>query len=69
MRLKTDRAILFSTHIIADVEAVSDRVLIIHQGQLLGDGRIADLAEQNDISGAGLEALFAHLVRTTTGSN
>ena len=43
MRLKTDRAILFSTHIIADVEAVSDRVLIIHQGQLLGDGRIADL--------------------------
>lgn len=69
VRLKTDRAILFSTHIIADVEAVSDRVLIIHQGQLLGDGRIADLAEQNDISGAGLEALFAHLVRTTTGSN
>lgn len=69
MRLRTDRAILFSTHIIADVEAVSDRVLIIHQGQLLGDGRIADLAEQNDISGAGLEALFAHLVRTTTGSN
>ena len=69
MRLKTDRAILFSTHIIADVEAVSDRVLIIHQGQLLGDGRIADLAEQNDIPGAGLEALFAHLVRTTTGSN
>ena len=69
MRPKTDRAILFSTHIIADVEAVSDRVLIIHQGQLLGDGRIADLAEQNDISGAGLEALFAHLVRTTTGSN
>ena len=69
MRLRTDRAILFSTHIIADVEAVSDRVLIIHQGQLLGDGRIADLAEQNDITGAGLEALFAHLVRTTTGSN
>ena len=69
MRLKTDRAILFSTHIIADVEAVSDRVLIIHQGQLLGDGRIADLAEQNDITGAGLEALFAHLVRTTTESN
>ncbi len=69
MRLRTDRAILFSTHIIADVEAVSDRVLIIHQGQLLGDGPIADLAEQNDISGAGLEALFAHLVRTTTGSN
>lgn len=69
MRLRTDRAILFSTHIIADVEAVSDRVLIIHQGQLLGDGRIADLAEQNDIIGAGLEALFAHLVRTTTESN
>ncbi len=66
MRLRAERAILFSTHIIADVEAVSDRVLIIHQGRLLGDGRIADLAEQNDIAGAGLEAVFAHLVRTTS---
>ena len=64
--LSPDRAILFSTHIIGDVEAIADRVLIIHQGRLLGDGRVEQLAADADIPGAGLEAVFAHLVRTTT---
>ena len=63
--LRENRAILFSTHIIGDVEAISDRVLIIHQGRLLGAGRIQDLAERAGIPGAGLEEVFAHLVRTT----
>ena len=63
--LRDDRAILFSTHIIGDVEAISDRVLIIHQGRLLGDGRVEDLAREAGIPGAGLEEVFAHLVRTT----
>lgn len=64
VRLKPERAILFSTHIIADVEAISDRVLIIHQGRILGDGRVEDLAAENGIAGAGLEKVFAHLVQT-----
>ena len=64
-RLKQDRAILFSTHIIADVEAVSDRVLIIHEGKLLGDGPAAKLAKQAGVAGASLEELFAHLVSTS----
>ena len=62
--LKPSRAILFSTHIIQDVEAISDRVLIIHQGRLLGDGTLADLAAAAGTAGAGLEDTFAHLVRT-----
>jgi ABC-2 type transport system ATP-binding protein len=64
--LRANRAILFSTHIIGDVEAISDRVLIIHQGRLLGDGRVEDLAKQAGIPDAGLEEVFAHLVLTTT---
>lgn len=71
--LKQDRAILFSTHIIADVEAVSDRVLIIHHGRLLGDGTLAELSARAGLSdsdsagvAAGLEQIFAHLVRTST---
>ncbi|MDA0336396.1 MAG: ATP-binding cassette domain-containing protein [bacterium] len=59
-RLKQDRAILFSTHIIADVEAVSDRVLIIHQGRLLGDGTLAELEQRTGTPG--LENIFAQLV-------
>ena len=63
--LKTDRAILFSTHIVPDVEAISDRVLIIHLGKLLGDGTIAELAAGSNMPGASLEAIFAHRVRTS----
>ena len=63
VRLKPERAILFSTHIIADVEAISDRVLVIHRGRILGDGRVEDIAAQNGIAGAGLEKVFAHLVQ------
>ena len=64
--LRPNRAILFSTHIIADVEAISDRVLIIHQGRLLGAGRVAELAQEAGIAGAALEETFAHLVRTSS---
>ncbi len=63
--LSRDRAVLFSTHIIADVEAASDRVLIIHQGRLLAQGPLPELAAASGRPGAGLEQLFAHLVRTS----
>ena len=61
--LKSGRAILFSTHIIADVEAISDRVVAIHQGRLLGDGTVSELGTRSGLSGVGLEEIFAHLVR------
>ena len=61
--LRTDRAILFSTHIIADVEAISDRVLIIHQGQILGNGTVKELAKLNGIPESNLEQIFAHLIK------
>ena len=63
--LKSGRAILFSTHIVPDVEAISDRVLIIHQGRLLGDGTIEELAADSGMEGAALEEIFAHRVRTS----
>lgn len=66
-QLSRDRAVLFSTHIIADVEASSDRVLIIHQGRLLAQGRLPDLAAASGRPQAGLEELFAHLVQTSRG--
>ena len=64
-RLRQDRAILFSTHIIADVEAVSDRVLIIDRGRLLANGELPTLCEEYGLASPSLEALFAHLVATT----
>nr|ADI22845.1 ABC-type multidrug transport system, ATPase component [uncultured nuHF2 cluster bacterium HF0500_31B05] len=63
-RLRPNRAILFSTHIVSDVEAISDRVLIIHLGRLLGNGRIDELADAAGVgASSSLETVFANLVR------
>ena len=38
-----DRLVLFSSHILEDIEQVSDRVVMLRQGKLVGDTTIADL--------------------------
>jgi ABC-2 type transport system ATP-binding protein len=43
-RLATQSTILFSSHILSEVEAVCDRVIIIMNGQVRADARLADLA-------------------------
>lgn len=42
------KTILFSTHIMKEVEAVCDRVLIINKGMLVADKKLADLREDNE---------------------
>jgi len=61
--LQQGRSILFSTHIIQDVEDVSDRVMIIHEGRLLATGTLAELGERAGAPGERLEPVFAQLVR------
>ncbi len=60
--LRPNRVILFSSHIIHEVSALSDRVLMINQGRLLADGHIQTLAKQTG-QPDNLEAIFTHLVR------
>lgn len=67
--LKTNRVILFSSHIIQEVSALSDRVLIINHGRLLGDGRLAELATQTGQNEGDLEAIFTHLVKQSEAKN
>lgn len=43
-----EKTILLSTHIMKEVEAVCDRVLIIHKGVLVADKTLADLYEQRE---------------------
>lgn len=38
-RLSKDRTILFSSHLLSEVQEICDRVLIVHQGQLMMDHR------------------------------
>ena len=48
-RLAQDSTILFSSHILSEVEALCDRVIIIINGQVKADARLDDLNETNDI--------------------
>ncbi len=47
--LGINKTILISTHILQEVEAVADRVLLIHEGRLIYDGAPADLKEDGSL--------------------
>lgn len=38
-----ERVVLFSTHIVSDVETVADRIVIIARGRVIADGSRADV--------------------------
>jgi len=38
-----DKIVLFSTHIISDIEAITDNVIILNQGKIQKQGKVADL--------------------------
>ena len=42
--LGRDRAVLVSSHVLADVETLCDRVIILHRGRMLAEGNTAALA-------------------------
>ncbi|MBW2313302.1 MAG: ABC transporter ATP-binding protein [Deltaproteobacteria bacterium] len=50
-----DHAVILSTHILAEVEAICDRVILIHRGRKVEDAPLADLTA----GGRKLEELFA----------
>jgi ABC-2 type transport system ATP-binding protein len=41
-----DATVLLTSHYMADVEALCERVIVIHHGHILFDGRLAQLADQ-----------------------
>ncbi|UCD56436.1 MAG: ATP-binding cassette domain-containing protein [Candidatus Hydrogenedentota bacterium] len=45
-RLAREKTIIFSTHIMQEASAISDRILIINMGKKIADGTIAELEEQ-----------------------
>ncbi len=47
-----DKTVLFSTHIMQEVEAICDRVIIINRGQIVADGPLSQLRSAS--AGAGV---------------
>jgi len=48
-QLGKDKTILFSSHILQEVEAICDRVVIINNGKLVADSQLSLLREQNNV--------------------
>jgi ABC-2 type transport system ATP-binding protein len=38
--------VLVSSHVLHELEAIADRVVLVHQGRLLAEGRVADLRDR-----------------------
>lgn len=55
------KCILFSTHVMSEVEKLADRAVIFHRGRLLADGTLDELYAQ--YSEPNLEELFFQLIR------
>ncbi len=57
-----EKAILFSTHILQEVEAIAHRIVIIHNGKIVAEGTLEQLIE----GFPGLEAAFIQRLRGLT---
>ncbi len=53
-----NKTVLFSSHILQEVEAICDRVIIIHKGNIVADDNLAKLKSSKP-----LEAVFADLTK------
>ncbi|MBU6401774.1 MAG: ATP-binding cassette domain-containing protein [Verrucomicrobia bacterium] len=51
-RMGERKAIIFSTHILEEVEAVCNRAIIIDRGQIVANGTPAELKQKSDLAGA-----------------
>ena len=54
------RAVIYSTHVMSEVEELCDRVGVVFRGRLVAEGRVAELLEQT--GGETLEQAFFRLV-------
>ena len=62
--LSASKTVLISTHILQEVEAVADHVVIIHEGRIVFDGTPGEMAD-----GSGLEAAFHRLTQSSSAES
>jgi ABC-2 type transport system ATP-binding protein len=61
------RAVLFSSHILAEVAAISSRVLVVQRGALVLEGGVAQLREEARQAGTDLEGWIVRAIRERGG--
>ncbi len=63
VKLSKDRSVLFSSHVLSEVEAIVSRFLVLSGGQLVGDGDLKKLRAKLGLgSEVGAEEVFEALV-------
>jgi ABC-2 type transport system ATP-binding protein len=62
--LRPNRAIVFSSHILAEVIAVCERLLIINHGRLLADIAVKELENEARRTGVDVEQAVLRIVRS-----
>lgn len=60
--LAREKTVIFSTHILQEVEALADRIVIINEGKLVANGTREELARGIGNPGASLEEIFIRLL-------
>jgi ABC-2 type transport system ATP-binding protein len=65
--LAPGRAILFSSHVLAEVAAICQRLLILHHGRLIADRQVAELEAEAKARGTNLERVVLDLVEASGG--
>jgi ABC-2 type transport system ATP-binding protein len=53
------KTVLLSSHLLAQIEGLCDRVAILHRGKLVREGRVDDLVEENETESLFVEGLSA----------
>lgn len=64
--LRPGRTILFSSHILAEVQALCDRVLLIHQGRMIADAPVTELEREAKAKNVTVEHVVLDRVRAHT---
>ncbi len=65
--LATARSVLFSSHVLSEVAAICERVLILNHGRLLADIQVAELKDRASKHGSDLEAEVLAIVDSQGG--
>ncbi len=70
-----ERTIIFSTHILSEVDVVCDSIIIIHEGRIIARGTVEEIKRQAKKQSGGalqdpdLEEAFVQLVEKESGTN
>ncbi len=64
MKVKGKTTVIFSTHILSDVERICDRIAVLHRGKLMLNGTLAEIKAQRRSNGLSVE--FASALDKTT---